>query len=107
MIKSRYGIFYNTSDSDIYYDYKDLRFYFSSHFNCDKFQKLYKLFIESENSKIVNRFKINIDLSYYFMITLYQSVESRGFKIINTKSNKEIVNGRTIDLYFITKIEGI
>ena len=107
VIKSRYGIYYNTSDSDIFEDYEDLRFYFSSTFNKEKFKKLCKFYVESENAKLINRNKIDIDLSYYFMISLYQSIESRGFKIISIKKNVELVNSRFINLKFKTIIEGI
>lgn len=62
--------------------YENYDFYFSSAFHKNKFIKEVDEFIKNENLKIVNRYKVNIDLKELFVLSFYIKCESRGFYAI-------------------------
>lgn len=105
-IKSGFGVYYSTLDSEEYYFiYEDLKFYFSSLYNLNRFKEKLSSYLYEENSKINNRYKVKIDLTIYLMLSLYQRIEKRGYKILKIGSNKEILKSKdfTIDMYALIK----
>lgn len=102
-LKSRYGVYFSTSDSEEYYfDYNNIRYYFSSRFNEEKFKNNVADYVFENNSKIVNRYKINIDMVDYFVLCYYKDIESRGYKIKDLKSDELLIDSKDINLYFKT-----
>lgn len=105
--KSARGLYYDTKDSNEYFFvYKNLKFYFSGEFNMRRFKEKVCRFTFEENSKIVNRYKINIDLVDYFVFSLYQNIEKRGYKIEDLEKKELIVNDKKILIAFESKIVG-
>lgn len=103
--KTRRGIYYDTKDSvDYFFVYNNLKFYFSSISNMNRFKDRVCKFTFEENSKIVNRYKINIDMVDYLIFSLYQSIEKRGYKIEKLDTREFIVNSKTIDKYFVSTL---
>lgn len=104
--KTSRGVYVSTSDSiDYFFIYKNLKFYFSSEFNMRRFKENICRFTFEENSKIVNKYKINIDMVDYLIFSYYESIEKRGYKIENLESRKLIVNGNKINIGFTTLIK--
>ena len=104
--KSARGVYFNTKDSEEYYFiYNDLKFYFSSEFNLKRFKEKVCSYTFQENEKFVNKYKINIELIDYFIFSLYQIIEKRGYKVKNIKSNKILINNKKIDIAFVTTIK--
>lgn len=100
------GVYISTSDSiDYFFVYKNLKFYFSSEFNMRRFKENLCRFTYEENSKIINKYKINIDLIDYLIFSYYESIEKRGYKIENLESGKLLVNGNKINLAFTSIIK--
>lgn len=89
-MKTARGVYLNLFDSDYYIDINGLRFYFSSKFNRDRFNKNILTFVEQENLKIVSRYHVNINLSLFLMLSYYKKIEKRGFRIKELSTNKEI-----------------
>ena len=105
-IKSGFGVYYSTLDSeDYYFVFEDLKFYFSSLYNLNRFKEKLSSYLYEENSKINNRYKVKIDLTLYLMFALYQSIEKRGYKILRIGSNKEVIKSKDfiIDFYALIK----
>lgn len=89
-MKTRNGIELNIKESIYKATVNDLEFYFSSELYLNKFISEKNLFINVESIKLKNKYKIDIDGSLYFLISLYKRIEKRGFYIKNLKDNKEI-----------------
>lgn len=106
-LKSPYGVYYNTLDSeDYYFVYEDLKFYFSSMYNLNRFKERLSKYIYEENQKIINRYKIKIDLTLYLILSLYKSIEKRGYKIIKVGSVDNLIKNDFNINSTLTLIEG-
>ena len=72
------------ADSPYTYVYEDsskITLYFSSKFNLIRFKSKYEGFNSYYEKKINRLSKQNIDLTLPMIITLYESVENRGFLV--------------------------
>lgn len=104
--KSKRGVYYNTKDSeDYYFVFSKYKIYFSSLSNLNRFKTKVSRFIFEENSKIKNRYKVNIDLTEYFIFTLYNSIEKRGYKIFNIEEGNYVINSNEFNINFISYLK--
>lgn len=74
-------IYNDINESNYYFQYDNLKFYFSSLFYLDKFKRMYREFIKNETMKLRLKFKSNIDADELILILLYKNIEKRGFKV--------------------------
>lgn len=81
--KSARGIYYDISLSDIYVDIDNLRFYFSSPFNKERFINKVIEYNHKSDMRFTNiaKIKINQDIT---SLRFYDEIEKRGFLIKNT-----------------------
>ena len=86
-MKTKNGIELNLKESEFIFEYKNLKFYFSSKLYLNKFKEQINQFIEMENTKIINKYKVRIDLINYLSVSLYKKIEKRGFLIYDNISN--------------------
>lgn len=105
-LKSRYGVYFSTSDSEEYYfDFNNIRYYFSSRFNEEKFKNNVADFVYENNEKFINRYGINFEMVDYFVLCYYKDVESRGYKIKDLITDELIVDSKDINVYFKANLE--
>lgn len=99
------GVYLDIDESDIYLIFgNNLKFYFSSKFNINRFREKVGNYIDVELSKIKNKYQItDIDLKLFFAIVFYTKIEKRGFKIIDL--DKDILYHKKEDIKFIIKIK--
>ena len=82
-------LIYNDIKESIYfYDYGDLRFYFSSELYRDKFKAKVVNYIIEERNKMFIRYKCIVQCDDMLALTLYKKIEKRGFRVENNKSRK-------------------
>lgn len=74
-------IYYDITESDVYVDLCESRFYFSSSFNKERFLNGYKSYIKEEEDKIIAKYKVKISIRFYLLIAYYLKIEKRGFLI--------------------------
>ena len=86
------GIYYNLDESIYSFNYDNIKFYFSSKFYLEKFRENLSYYIFMETTKIINKYKVKINLNLYLAISFYQKIEKRGFYI--KYGNEEIENPR-------------
>lgn len=86
------GICLNLNESEYYFEYKGLIFYFSSEFYKKKFVYNIQNYIENETFKLQVKYNVNINFDILFMISLYKKIEKRGFRIFDARNNKEITS---------------
>lgn len=86
------GICLNLNESEYYFKYKGLIFYFSSEFYKKKFADEISSFIETETFKLQVKYNLNINFDILFMLSLYKKIEKRGFRIYDARNNKEITS---------------
>lgn len=91
-MKTKNGIELDLKNSSYIYDYNNLKFYFSSELYLKKFQENLSYYIFMETTKIINKYKVKINLNLYLAISFYQKIEKRGFYI--KYGNEEIENPR-------------
>ena len=84
------GICLNLNESEYYFKYKGLIFYFSSEFYKKKFADEISSFIETETLKLQVKYNININFDILFMLSLYKKIEKRGFRVFDEINKKEI-----------------
>lgn len=75
-------IYHDINKSNYYFKYDNLTFYFSSLLYLNKFTKLYTSYIEEESIKLSNKFNMNINAKKFFLLSLYKSIEKRGFRVL-------------------------
>ena len=80
-MKTKNGIELDLKNSSYIYDYNNLKFYFSSKFYLKKFQENLSYYLFMETTKIINKYKVKINLNLFTAISLYQKIEKRGFYI--------------------------
>lgn len=86
------GICLNLIESEYYYKYKGLIFYFSSNFYKRKFAETIENYIENETFKLQIKYNVNINFDILFLISYYKKIEKRGFRIVDEINNKEITS---------------
>lgn len=91
-MKTKNGIELDLKNSSYIYNYNNLKFYFSSELYLKKFQENLSYYIFMETTKIINKYKVKINLNLYLAISFYQKIEKRGFYI--KYGNEEIENPR-------------
>lgn len=84
----RNKIFYEIEESNFYFVYNNLKFYFSSEFYLNNFKKKVFLYIIEESRKIKSKYNMYIDMDLYFALFYYKQIEKRGFYV-------EILNKET------------
>lgn len=84
------GICLNLNESEYYYKYKGLIFYFSSEIYKNKFANTIKQYLENETLKIQIKYNVNINFDILLMISYYKKIEKRGFRIYDEENKKEI-----------------
>ena len=81
-MKTKNGVELNLQESDYKFEFCHAVFYFSSDFNLQRYKNSVIQFIEMEQAKIINRYKVDIDLFYYLAISFYKKIEKRGFRVL-------------------------
>lgn len=98
-MKTKNGIYLNLKESEYKIEQFGYIFYFSSEFYLNKFKVELKDYLQMENSKIIMKYKINIDLSNYLAVSLYKRIEKRGFYIENFQGHEiKNINFDALDL---------
>lgn len=87
-------IYYDLTESTEYVELLNTRFYFSSSFNKERFLSGYESYIKEEEDKIIAKYKINISIRFYLLLSYYLKIEKRGFYVVKDKNN--IINKNTI-----------
>ena len=80
-MKTKNGIELDLKNSSYIYDYNNLKFYFSSELYLKKFQENLSYYIFMETTKIINKYKVKINLNLYLAISFYKKKKKRGFYI--------------------------
>lgn len=88
-MKTKNGIELELNKSKYIVEFKSLKFYFSSELYKNKFNEQLKDYINIENLKIDNKYKVLIDLSEYLAVSLYKKIEKRGFLVYYGNVNLE------------------
>ena len=87
------GIEFNLNKSNYKYNKGIITFYFSSKLYLEKFKNNVDDYVEMESRKINAKYKVDINLYYYFMVVFYSKIEKRGFLIkYNNMLIKDIKN---------------
>ena len=81
-MKSIRGIYYNLDETEYVFEYKDMKFYFSSQSYLTKFKEKYKDFIGMESIKMDIYFNATGDYNRILLLKLYRKIEKRGFKVL-------------------------
>lgn len=89
------GIYTNINESTYFCEFFGLRFYFTSEVYLKKFRDNLINFINNESEKLNNKYKIKVnlfltDINTFLSISLYGSIEKRGFKIIDINKSLEL-----------------
>lgn len=83
-------VYQDITKSDITFEIDDIKFYFSSLFNKERFKRKYESFINEEENKIMIKYKFPINMRKYLLLSLYHKIEIRGFLVeINEKKLKK------------------
>lgn len=80
-MKTRRGIYWNLSESNITYQAEGLTFYFSSTFNKMRFEKDYRNYIITESNKLFNKYRVPFNFELFLLLAKYRSIEKRGFRV--------------------------
>lgn len=82
---------YNINKSEYYFKVNKLTFFFSSKFNKTRFENGFIDYVNEETNKIKAKYKININLTNYLLLTYYKKIEKRGFKVLTYDDNDDII----------------
>ena len=90
-------VYHNIERSSYVYEVDNIKFYFSSLFNLERFKNKYLDYINEEERKIINKYHYQIDMKNYLLICFYMMIEKRGFKVEveNTRLEKNRFNLET------------
>lgn len=80
-MKTRRGIFWDLTESNISYQAEGLTFYFSSNFNKMRFEKDYRNYIITESNKLFNKYRVPFNFNLFLILAKYRSIEKRGFRV--------------------------
>ena len=72
---------YELEDSPFFLRIDDFMFYFSSDFYRKKFESEYKDYIRNETLKLNVKYKMLVYADEMLLLTLYKTIEKRGFKV--------------------------
>lgn len=84
------GICLKLSESEYKILKYGLVFYFSSKMYLEKFEHNVENYVEQENLKLRNKYKMNGNFEVYLAISYYKKIEQRGFFVFDNVENKEI-----------------
>ena len=82
---------YNINKSEYYFKVNKLTFFFSSKFNKTRFENGFIDYVNEETNKIKAKYKVNINLTNYLLLTYYKKIEKRGFKVLTYDDNDDII----------------
>lgn len=93
----RAKIYYNLNESEFFVDDDNIRYYFSSMFNKERFKKKVDEILVSQCSIFSQKYRIKSTSTIEFMIKLkiYKGIEKRGFYV--TKNRKPLKIMYSID----------
>lgn len=91
-MKTSRGIYLNIDESIYYYEYKNLKFYFSSKFNLKRFSEKVDEFVKKETYNLQIKFQNPVYIDEFLAIVFYRKIERRGFRIQEAISDKRIKN---------------
>lgn len=74
-------VYQDITKSDITFEVDDIKFYFSSLFNRERFKKRYEDYLNEEENKVMIKYKLPINMKKYLLLSLYHKIEIRGFLI--------------------------
>lgn len=74
-------IYNDLNNSEYFFEFDEVKLYFSSMFYKEKFIKSYNQFIKDETDKFKVRYKCNITADLLFVLLLYKKIEKRGFRV--------------------------
>ena len=82
---------YDINKSEYYFRVNKLTFFFSSKFNKTRFENGFIDYVNEEANKIKAKYKVNINLTNYLLLTYYKKIEKRGFKVLTYDDNDVII----------------
>ena len=82
---------YDINKSEYYFRVNKLTFFFSSKFNKTRFENGFIDYVNEETNKIKAKYKVNINLTNYLLLTYYKKIEKRGFKVLAYDDNDVII----------------
>lgn len=82
---------YDISKSEYCYKINRYSFYFSSKFNMDRFVNSFIDYVAEETAKFKAKYKIPVVLTDYLLVALYIKIEKRGFKVLYSLPNDDII----------------
>lgn len=96
-MKTKNGIELDLNESDFLFTFYGAVFYFSSNLNLNRFKESLIDFIQMEEIKLFNKYRVKLDLKLYLAIALYKRIEKRGFRVVLqnkliTENSKFIIN---------------
>lgn len=91
-MQTKNGIEFNLKESNYIFKMGDFTFYFSSEFYLNKFKSEVQNFINMETSKMIAKYKVNINLYFYFAMAFYRKIEKRGFYVNYQDKEIEILS---------------
>ena len=100
-MKTGYGIELDIKKSDYKVSKLNFTFYFSSKFYAQKFRNMFSEYIEMEQRKLYNKYKVKINAKLYLAVSLYNKIEKRGFYIVNEQTGNIIKPNVEFDEFII------
>ena len=82
---------YDINKSEYYFRVNKLTFFFSSKFNKTRFENGFIEYVSEETNKIKAKYKVDINLTNYLLLTYYKKIEKRGFKVLTYDDNDVII----------------
>ena len=82
---------YDINKSEYYFRVNKLTFFFSSKFNKTRFENGFIDYVQEETNKIKAKYKVDINLTNYLLLTYYKKIEKRGFKVLTYDDNDVII----------------
>ena len=82
---------YDINKSEYYFRVNKLTFFFSSKFNKTRFENGFIEYVSEETNKIKAKYKVDINLTNYLLLTYYKKIEKRGFKVLTYDDNDDII----------------
>ena len=82
---------YDINKSEYYFKVNKLTFFFSSKFNKTRFENGFIEYVSEETNKIKAKYKVDINLTNYLLLTYYKKIEKRGFKVLTYDDNDDII----------------